>query len=118
MKKDKRKLQVGVDGPWTFHCIYPVLNAALAGFCLACMPEVLATAHIASGRLEPVLTNWCPTFRGLYIFHAIDGSLPRRSHWQWTPCATAVSAHDGQLADLKISQHLAFARDLLLTSRA
>ncbi|MDF3835530.1 LysR family transcriptional regulator [Cupriavidus basilensis] len=70
LKKGKRNLQVRVEGAWTFNCIYPVLDAALAGFGLAYMPEDLALPHIASGRLRPVLEDWCPTFPGLHIFYA------------------------------------------------
>jgi DNA-binding transcriptional LysR family regulator len=70
LKKHKRNLQVRVDGPWTFNSIYPVLDAALAGFGLAYMPEELARPHIESGYLIPVLKDWCPTFPGLHIFYA------------------------------------------------
>lgn len=70
LKKGKRNLQVRVEGPWTFNSIYPVLDAALAGFGLAYVPEELALPHIASGRLQPVLKDWCPTFPGLHIFYA------------------------------------------------
>lgn len=70
LRKGKRNLQVRVEGPWTFNCIYPAVDAALAGFGLAYMPEELALPHIASGRLQPVLKDWCPTFPGLHIFYA------------------------------------------------
>ncbi|MGV6475941.1 LysR family transcriptional regulator [Azotobacter vinelandii] len=70
LKKGKRNLQVRVEGSWTFNCIYPVIEAALAGFGLAYMPEELARAHIKGGRLLPVLKDWCPTFPGLHIFFA------------------------------------------------
>jgi DNA-binding transcriptional LysR family regulator len=70
LKKGKRNLQVRVAGPWTFNCIYPVLDAALAGFGLAYMPEEMARPHIESGRLVPVLKEWWPTFPGLHIFYA------------------------------------------------
>ncbi|QUP56793.1 LysR family transcriptional regulator (plasmid) [Ralstonia syzygii] len=73
LKKGKRNLQVRVTGPWTFNCIYPVLDAALAGFGLAYVPEDLALPHIATGRLQPVLKDWCPTFPGLHIFYASRG---------------------------------------------
>ncbi len=68
LKKGKQALQVRVEGPWTFNGIYPVVDAALAGFGLAYMPEELARAHVQSGRLQPVLKDWCPTFPGLHIF--------------------------------------------------
>ncbi|CAM4137938.1 HTH lysR-type domain-containing protein [Bordetella tumbae] len=70
LKKGKRNVQVRVDGPWTFNGIYPVLDAALAGFGLAYMPEELAQPHIESGRLLSALKDWCPTFPGLHIFYA------------------------------------------------
>ena len=70
LKKGKRNVRMRVDGPWTFNSIYLVLEAALAGFGLAYIPEELAAPHIASGRLQPVLKDWCPTFPGLHIFYA------------------------------------------------
>ncbi|MFT3800157.1 MAG: LysR family transcriptional regulator [Burkholderiaceae bacterium] len=70
LKKGRRNLRVRVDGPWTFNCIYPVLDAALAGFGLAYVPEQLAQPHIEQGRLRAVLTDWSPVFPGLHIFYA------------------------------------------------
>ncbi|WP_262269912.1 LysR family transcriptional regulator [Microvirga yunnanensis] len=70
LTKGKRNLQVRVEGSWTFNSIYPVVEAALAGFGLAYMPEELARPHIESGRLQAVLKDWCPTFPGLHIFFA------------------------------------------------
>lgn len=70
LRKGQRNLQVRVEGSWTFNCIYPVIDAALAGFGLAYMPEELARPHIKSGRLLTVLKDWCPTFPGLHIFFA------------------------------------------------
>ncbi|CCF96071.1 MULTISPECIES: LysR family transcriptional regulator [Ralstonia solanacearum species complex] len=70
LSKGGRNLQVRVEGSWTFNCIYPVVEAALAGFGLAYMPEVLARPHLKSGRLQAVLKDWSPTFPGLHIFFA------------------------------------------------
>ncbi|MNQ82984.1 HTH-type transcriptional regulator DmlR [compost metagenome] len=70
LKKGKRSLQVRVAGSWTFNCVYPAMEAALAGFGLAYMPENLAQAHVAAGRLEHVLPEWFPTFPGLHIFYS------------------------------------------------
>ncbi|GJH27082.1 LysR family transcriptional regulator [Caballeronia novacaledonica] len=67
LKKGKRDVQVRVEGSWTFNCIYPALDAALAGFGLAYMPEEIARQHVDGGRLQPVLKDWCPTFPGLHI---------------------------------------------------
>lgn len=70
LKKGKQAMQARVQGSWTFNSIYPVLEAALAGFGLAYIPEELARPHIQSGRLQAVLKDWCPTFPGLHIFFA------------------------------------------------
>ncbi|MBX8536506.1 LysR family transcriptional regulator [Pseudomonas cichorii] len=70
LRKSNRNLQVRVEGSWTFNCIYSAIDAALAGFGLAYMPEELARPYIKSGGLLPVLKDWCPTFPGLHIFFA------------------------------------------------
>lgn len=70
LSKDGRNLQVRVEGPWTFNCIYPVIDATVSGFGLAYMPEMLARPYIKSGQLRSVLKEWCPTFPGLHIFFA------------------------------------------------
>jgi DNA-binding transcriptional LysR family regulator len=70
LKKGERNLQVRVEGSWTFNCIYLVVEAALAGFGLAYMPEELARPHIKNGRLQAVLKDWCPTLPGLHIVFA------------------------------------------------
>jgi DNA-binding transcriptional LysR family regulator len=69
LKKRKRDLKVSVMGSWTFNSITPALDAALAGFGLAYMPEALARTHIQQGQLEAVLLDWCPAFSGLHIFY-------------------------------------------------
>jgi DNA-binding transcriptional LysR family regulator len=38
------------------------LNAALAGFGLAYLPEDQVQAQIAKGRLVRMLADWCPPF--------------------------------------------------------
>ncbi|ALM84255.1 LysR family transcriptional regulator [Bordetella sp. N] len=70
LKKGEESLQVRAEGAWTFNSIYLVVDAALAGFGLAYMPEGLARPHIKSGRLKPVLKDWSPTVPGLHIFFA------------------------------------------------
>lgn len=57
LRKGKRNLQVRVEGAWTFNCIHPAIDAALAGFGLAYMPEELARPHIMSGGLQVVLKD-------------------------------------------------------------
>lgn len=70
LRNGERNLQVRVEGAWTFNCVYPVLNAALAGCGLAYLPGDLAAPHIAGGRLVSVLQDWCPVVPGLHIYYA------------------------------------------------
>jgi len=60
-EKDGEELRVRVEGQLIFNGIFQVLNAAVAGFGLAHVPEDLAQPHLAKGRLVRVLEDWCPT---------------------------------------------------------
>jgi DNA-binding transcriptional LysR family regulator len=51
-----------------------MLNAALAGFGLAYLPEDLAWPYVAAGRLQQVLEDWCPPFPGYHLYY------PSRRH--------------------------------------
>ena len=73
-EKGKRKLNVRVDGQLTFNGTTQMLNAALAGFGLAYVPEDLARPHITKGRLTRVLDEWCPPFAGYHLYY------PSRRH--------------------------------------
>lgn len=68
-EKGKRKLNVHVDGQLIFNDTYQMLNAALAGFGLAYVPQDLAQTHIAKGRLKRVLDDWCPPFSGPHLYY-------------------------------------------------
>jgi DNA-binding transcriptional LysR family regulator len=46
-----------------------MLNGALGGFGLAYVPEDLALPHLAKGRLNRVLENWCPLFSGYHLYY-------------------------------------------------
>ena len=69
LKKGKREVQVRVDGQLTCNGVYQMLNAAIDGAGLAFIPEYLAEPHVAAGRLQWVLEDWCPTFPGLHIYY-------------------------------------------------
>jgi DNA-binding transcriptional LysR family regulator len=68
-EKGGRELRVRVDGQLVFNGTNQMLNAALAGFGLAYVPEDLATPHIAKGRLVRVLGDWCPPFPGSHLYY-------------------------------------------------
>lgn len=68
-EKGARKLRVRVEGPLTFNGSYQMLNAALAGFGLAYVPEDLTQPYLAKGRLKRVLEEWCPPFSGYHLYY-------------------------------------------------
>jgi DNA-binding transcriptional LysR family regulator len=60
---------VHVEGQLVFNATNQMLNAALAGFGLAYVPEALAQPHLAKGRLKRVLGDWCPPFSGYHLYY-------------------------------------------------
>jgi DNA-binding transcriptional LysR family regulator len=64
-----RELKVRVEGQLVFNGTYQMLNAALAGFGLAYVPEDLAQPHLAKGHLRRVLEDWCPPFSGYHLYY-------------------------------------------------
>jgi DNA-binding transcriptional LysR family regulator len=68
-EKGARKLKVRVEGPLIFNGSYQILNAALAGFGLAYVPEDLTQPYLAKGRLKRVLEDWCPPFSGYHLYY-------------------------------------------------
>src|SRR4051812_37350786 len=69
-----RELRVRVDGQLVFNTSALILDAALAGFGLAYLPEDQVQAHVAEGRLVRVLADWCPPFPGYHLYY------PSRRH--------------------------------------
>jgi DNA-binding transcriptional LysR family regulator len=67
--KASRELRVRVEGQMTFNASAQLMNAALAGCGLACVPEGLVDAQVAKGRLKRVLADWCPPFSGYHLFY-------------------------------------------------
>ena len=64
-----RELKVRVEGQLVFNGIFQVLDAALAGFGLAFVPEDLARPHLTKGRLKRVLEEWCPPWPGYHLYY-------------------------------------------------
>ncbi|MEK0083037.1 LysR family transcriptional regulator [Geminicoccaceae bacterium SYSU G07066] len=68
-EKDGRQLRVRVEGQLVFNSVFQVLDAALAGFGLAYVPEDLAQPHLAEGRLVRVLEEWSPPWSGYHLYY-------------------------------------------------
>jgi DNA-binding transcriptional LysR family regulator len=64
-----RELNVRVDGQLTFNNSRQILEATLAGFGVAYLPEDTAAPHIERRRLVQVLDNWCAPFPGYHIYY-------------------------------------------------
>jgi DNA-binding transcriptional LysR family regulator len=69
LEKDGQELRVRVEGQLVFNSIFQVLNAAVAEFGLAHVPEDLAQPYLAKGRLVQVLEDWCPTWPGYHLYY-------------------------------------------------
>ena len=68
-EKGARELRVRVEGHLVFNATAPMLDAALAGFGLAYLPEDQVGAHLAAGRLIRVLADWCPSYPGYHLYY-------------------------------------------------
>jgi DNA-binding transcriptional LysR family regulator len=68
-EKGKRQLKVHVEGQLVFNGTSQMLNAALAGFGLAYVPEDVARPHLAKGRLKGVLEDWLPPYPGYHLYY-------------------------------------------------
>ena len=65
-----QSVNVRVEGQWVFSSSPPMLQAALAGFGLAYLPEDMVLKHVAAGRLVRVLEDWCEPFTGYHLYYA------------------------------------------------
>jgi DNA-binding transcriptional LysR family regulator len=68
-EKRGREVKVRVEGPLVFNNFNLRLEAALAGFGLAYMPEDRAQKYITSGQLVRVLEDWCAPFAGYHLYY-------------------------------------------------
>jgi DNA-binding transcriptional LysR family regulator len=64
-----RELRVRVEGPLVFNNTAAMLDAALAGFGLAYLPEDAVRPYIEDGRLVRMLADWCPPYPGYHLYY-------------------------------------------------
>jgi DNA-binding transcriptional LysR family regulator len=67
--RDGQDLRVRVDGQLVFNTTLPMVDAAIAGYGIAYVPEDIATEHVTSGRLQLVLDGWSPKFVGYHLYY-------------------------------------------------
>jgi len=63
-----REINVRVEGQLVFNSSKQILDAALAGFGVAYLPEDTVKPHLERGRLKQVLDNWCAPFPGYHLY--------------------------------------------------
>ncbi len=68
-EKNGRAMKVRVEGQLVFNGTTLILEAALAGFGLAYLPEDQVRTYLGTGRLIRVLGDWCPPFSGYHLYY-------------------------------------------------
>jgi DNA-binding transcriptional LysR family regulator len=68
-ERDGRALNVRVEGQLVFGDARLLLQAAEAGFGLACILEAQAQRQLREGRLVRVLEDWCAPFPGYHLYY-------------------------------------------------
>lgn len=68
-EKDKRPLNIRVEGQLAFNDSRWVVKAAESGFGIGFLPEQHVSDALADGRLARVLEEWCPPFPGFHIYY-------------------------------------------------
>ena len=64
-----REINARVEGQLTFNNSRQILDAALAGFGIAYLPEDTVKPHIHRKKLIQVLDGWCAPFPGYHIYY-------------------------------------------------
>ena len=68
-ERGDREIKVRVDGQLAFNSSRQILDAALAGFGVAYLPEDTVAPHVERGRLQSVLERWCAPFSGYHVYY-------------------------------------------------
>lgn len=68
-EKDGREVKVRVEGQLVLNGTGPMLDAALAGFGLAYVPEDSVQGYLADGQLVRTLADWCPSYPGYHLYY-------------------------------------------------
>ena len=69
LEKEGRALNVRVDGQFVCNDVTMIIDAALDGLGLACLPQDQFDTLIDDGRLVRVLEDWCPPFPGYHLYY-------------------------------------------------
>ncbi len=67
-EKDGQELRVRVDGQLTYGTSMAMVDAALAGYGIAYVPDDIVQHYVKSGELTQVLDDWSTPFPGYYLY--------------------------------------------------
>jgi DNA-binding transcriptional LysR family regulator len=69
LRDGDRAIEVAVSGPLIANDFPTLQGAALEGMGLVQLPEPIAKADLAAGRLVEVLERFAPTTPGVFLYH-------------------------------------------------
>ena len=75
-ERNGQELAVNVPGALTLDHLGLMVEAAADGLGIAYVNERAARAHLADGRLLPVLSEWCPAIPGLFLYYPGHRQVP------------------------------------------
>lgn len=68
-ERDGRPVNVRVDGQFICNDVPMIIDAALSGLGLTCLPDDHLGPLVASGELVAVLEDWCTPFPGYHLYY-------------------------------------------------
>lgn len=68
-EKDGRSVNVQVEGRLTLSSVRLIVQAALEGRGLACVPDLIVADALADKRLMRAMQDWCPPFPGFHLYY-------------------------------------------------
>jgi DNA-binding transcriptional LysR family regulator len=68
-EKNGKPLNVRVEGQFVCNDVPMIIDAALDGLGLACLPDDYLLPLIHEGKLVPVLEDWSPPFPGYHLYY-------------------------------------------------
>lgn len=68
-ERDGRPLNVRVEGQFICNDVPMIIDSALDGLGLTCLPDDHLESLVREGRLVSVLEDWCPPFPGYHLYY-------------------------------------------------
>lgn len=68
-ERDGRPLNVRVEGQFICNDVRMIIDAAVDGLGLTCLPNDYLDSLVAEGKVVRVLEDWCPPFPGYHLYY-------------------------------------------------